>query len=587
MVDILGKKLGRYEIRERLGHGGMATVYKGWDTNLDRWVAVKLLHDHLVDEAGFKERFEREAKVVASLNHPNIVQIYDFASTVINDAPVYYMVMSYIPGQSLKSLMDETHQRGERLGLDQIVSIMRGILNALGYAHKQGMVHRDVTPSNILFNEQGQAMLTDFGIARMLSATRLTQSLMTAGTPMYMSPEQGFGQGGDKRSDLYSVGIILYEMLAGKAPYTGDSAVELIMKHLNEPAPSLRELNTDLTPVMEVVVLQAIAKDPEDRYQNAESFLSDVEQAVGGGQVMAVQPKSQTMLGGRGRARSSRLMWVAGASSLILLIAVLLVLSRLPTGNSAVNAPVETVTLSVLSVSTKQGQTSGASSMTSGPLLFTDDFGPKRGDLIWPLTTDNPTIYRNIENGVYHLRLTRPALALDTVFDPDHQYSDHFRYDADVTISDQSQPDSGVGLIFRHQDERNYYVFGVNGQGAVSLWLLANGNWTELRRQPINWTPFEGAKPAGQTNHLTLYDLGTRIVAMVNNRVAIDLDTQPVIASGAIGIYLATTSSQKIPNPLAEANIDNFSVRYVDPKLPLDFLETGTASPTDAATTNP
>src|SRR5260221_14547979 len=115
------------------------------------------------------------------------------------------------------------------------------------------------------------------------------------------------------------------------------------------------------------------------------------------------------MLVGRFRARSSRMMWVFGASSLILLIAVLLVLSRLPTGNSAVNAPVETVTLSVLSVSTKQGQTSGASSMTSGPLLFTDDFGPKRGDLIWPLTTDNPTIYRNIENGVYHLRLTRPA----------------------------------------------------------------------------------------------------------------------------------------------------------------------------------
>src|SRR5262245_60850556 len=131
MVDVLGTKLGRYEIRERLGHGGMATVYKAWDTNLDRWVAVKVLHDNLVEEAGFKERFEREAKLVASLNHPNIVQIYDFDSTSINNLQVYYMVMSYIPGKSLKALMAETHDRGERLSLGQVISIMRGLLGAL------------------------------------------------------------------------------------------------------------------------------------------------------------------------------------------------------------------------------------------------------------------------------------------------------------------------------------------------------------------------------------------------------------------------------------------------------------------------
>src|SRR5258705_2032903 len=153
MVDVLGAKLGRYEIRERLGKGGMAAVYKGWDTNLDRWVAVKVLHDHLVDETGFKARFEREAKVVASLSHPNIVGIYDFDTQEINGTPIYYMVMPLITGKSLKALMDERHARGERLTMDEIENVMRGACSALHYAHEHGMLHPDVTPGNILFND--------------------------------------------------------------------------------------------------------------------------------------------------------------------------------------------------------------------------------------------------------------------------------------------------------------------------------------------------------------------------------------------------------------------------------------------------
>jgi len=137
MVDVLGEKLGRYELRERLGRGGMAAVYKGWDTNLDRWVAVKVLHDHLVEEAGFKERFEREAKVVATLNHPNIVHVYDFDSTALNGVPIYYMVMTYIPGESLKGLMESLHSKGQRLTTAQIANVMRGVLDALSYAHSQ------------------------------------------------------------------------------------------------------------------------------------------------------------------------------------------------------------------------------------------------------------------------------------------------------------------------------------------------------------------------------------------------------------------------------------------------------------------
>jgi hypothetical protein len=224
--------------------------------------------------------------------------------------------------------------------------------------------------------------------------------------------------------------------------------------------------------------------------------------------------------------------------------------------------------------------TNDASSMTSGPLFFTDAFDPIRGDFIWDTTSENG-VSRKIENGVFHIQLTRPATALDTTFDPDHQYADQTKYEGDFTISTQSQPDSGAGIIFRYQDGDNYYVYGVNGQGAVSLWLRSNGKWTELRKLPVNWTPVEGAKPAGQPNHLMLLDEGKHLQAYINGNLVIDVQSEPVISSGAIGIYVATTSSLKIPNPLADVSIDNFSAAFIAPAG-------GTAAapaPTEAATT--
>ena len=154
MVDVLGTQLGRYDIRERLGQGGMAAVYKAWDANLDRWVAVKVLHDHLAGEPALKERFKREAKVVAKLNHPNIVQVYDFGLVERNSLPIYYMVMPYMPGPSLRDITDQKRIRGERFTLAEIDNIIRGVCGALAYAHAQGMIHRDVKPGNILFDEK-------------------------------------------------------------------------------------------------------------------------------------------------------------------------------------------------------------------------------------------------------------------------------------------------------------------------------------------------------------------------------------------------------------------------------------------------
>jgi serine/threonine protein kinase len=562
MVDVLGKKLGRYEIRERLGRGGMASVYKGYDTNLDRWVAVKVLHEHLVEETGFKERFEREAKVVARLNHPNIVQVYDFDSADFDGQPVYYMVQAYIPGKSLKRVMDETQARGERLPMDQVNEVMRGVCSALSYAHAQGVVHRDVTPGNILFNERGHAVLSDFGLVLIVSATRLTQTGMTTGTPVYMPPEQGVGKAGDKRSDIYSMGVILYEMLTGQAPYSGDSAIAVIMAHINEPVPRLRDKNADLSPQMEVVVLRAMAKDPEDRYQDANDLDADFERALTGQEIVS-KPIPQTLVLPVASAQAKRLPWavIAGALALIVVVLVVAVVSRGPGHvTTAAGGDVDaTVTLASAPTSAAKHN---APAMTSGPLPFKDEFGPDRQGLIWETTLDDPSIYRNIENGAYHIRTTLPATAITSKFDEEHQYGSLFQYDADFTISDKSQLDTGTGIVFRYQDDDTYYVFAINGLGQISIWLRSNGTWTELRKRDVNWTPFDGAHPAGQSNHLKLLDLGNRLQGYVNGKLAVDIQSEPVVMSGAIGIYVATTASRKVPNPMADVQVRSFAADY-------------------------
>src|SRR5689334_25249282 len=264
---------GRYRIIRRLGTGGMANVYLAEDQELGRRVAIKILDNRHAADDSFIERFRREAKNAAGLSHPNIVSIYDRGEA----EGTYYIAMEYLSGRSLKELIVSRGPTPVRIAIDYT----RQILAALGYAHRHGLVHRDIKPHNVVVDADGRLKVTDFGIARS-GASQMTEVGSIIGTAQYLSPEQAKGAPVDQRSDLYSVGIVLYEMLTGKVPFTGESPVEIAMKHLSDTPRPPSLLRPDIPPDLDMVVLRALAKNPEDRFQTAEEMDAELERVAAG-----------------------------------------------------------------------------------------------------------------------------------------------------------------------------------------------------------------------------------------------------------------------------------------------------------------
>lgn len=269
MEDLIGRTMGSYRITEQLGRGGMATVYKAYHPVLDRYVAVKVLPRYFTHDATFFERFLQEAQAVARLRHHNIMQVYDFG----REGDIPYLVMEYLPGGTLQDRL------GKPLPLGEALRITRQVADALGYAHKQGIIHRDVKPSNVLLTKEGDAVLSDFGIAKIVeSLVSLTKTGVGVGTPEYMAPEQGQGLPVDGRSDLYSLGVVLYEMVTGQAPYSAETPLAIVLKHINDPLPLPRRVNPAIPEAVERIILTCLAKNPADRYQTG----ADLVQAIDG-----------------------------------------------------------------------------------------------------------------------------------------------------------------------------------------------------------------------------------------------------------------------------------------------------------------
>src|ERR687888_489983 len=264
---------GRYKILRKLGAGGMANVYLAEDQELGRRVAIKILNERHAGDEQFVERFRREAKNAASLSHPNIVSIYDRGEA----EGTYYIAMEYLDGRSLKELIIARGPAPVHVAIDYA----RQILAAIRFAHRHGIVHRDIKPHNVLVDAEGRLKVTDFGIAR-AGVSQMTEAGSIIGTAQYLSPEQAKGAPVDQTSDLYSVGVVLYELLTGKVPFTGDSPVEIAMKHISATPEPPSERRAEVSPDLDMVVLRALAKHPADRYHTAEEMDSDLARIAQG-----------------------------------------------------------------------------------------------------------------------------------------------------------------------------------------------------------------------------------------------------------------------------------------------------------------
>ena len=312
MKKILGE---RYELGAMIGTGGMADVYLAQDVRLNRQVAIKILRSDLARDPSFVTRFNKEALSVAALNHPGIVSVYDSGKEDSPSGAMPYIVMEYVEGKTLREMVN----KGERFALNRAVEITEGILIALQYSHKNGIIHRDIKPGNIMITDNGDVKVMDFGIARALADTgaTMTSTWNIIGTAQYLSPEQATGTQADARSDLYSVGCLLYELLAGRPPFTGDTPVAIAYQHVSAPLVPITEIQESLDPALNAFFSIALAKDANERYQSANAMLKDLKKLIKGEGITTQIPKQMRKEKARNRiaALSIALILLVGGVS--------------------------------------------------------------------------------------------------------------------------------------------------------------------------------------------------------------------------------------------------------------------------------
>jgi serine/threonine protein kinase len=327
-----GKTLGNVIIGDLIARGGMAEVYHGTHSTLKRNVAVKIMRDHVEEDPDSRTRFAREARVVASLDHPNIIQIYDY--DLVDGRPC--IIMELVSGTSLGNYLKELHKRDERLPHQTIAHLLKPIASAMDYAHERNIVHRDIKPANILLRsksgqvdihaplpEDVEPVLTDFGLVRLLDSTTQTSTGTVSGTPSYMSPEQARGDRVDRKTDIYSLGVVLYEMIAGVVPFDAESSFGVLMKHLNEPPPPITGISAD----MQAVINCALAKNPANRYESATEFIDEFIAVLNGQKVSEKTKKNNTIINMppvSQKAAPSRIPFIVGG---VLALAAIIIFS--------------------------------------------------------------------------------------------------------------------------------------------------------------------------------------------------------------------------------------------------------------------
>jgi serine/threonine protein kinase len=566
-----GQTLGPYRIINQIGKGGMATVYKAYQPSVDRYVAIKVLPSQLAESKEFATRFHQEARIIAKLEHPHILPVFDYGES----DGVAYFVMRFLEAGTLKEKMEA----GRPLPLDEIDRIFNQLADALSYAHSHGIVHRDLKPANALIDSYGNIFLTDFGIAKLLESAspRLTQTDAIMGTPAYISPEQAQGQPVDQRSDIYSLGIILYEMVTGRVPFMADTPLAIIFKHVSDPLPLPSSIKPDIPASIEQVILKALAKDPKDRFSTAAEFAAAWKRAV-----EAKEPawrKAETIPAPGSNAPISRAVtparptgaapksgrsigWaagcLAGACLLLSVAGVFLVAlnwQNLPFTNQATEVPTQSPTnIPTLIPTDIPLPTETVSLSNTGTVLLEDDFSARASN--WGTLTDSDSSIEYTEDALHMRIFTKDFFVWTT---PNNTNYENVHMEVTATNNDTDLTTAFGPLCAQQAEEWSFYYFAITPAGEYAIAKAVTGEADVFLTNDDQWASSD-LIAQNAASYRVGADCGNGTLTLYVDGQKIDSVSDSTYSTGTVGLF--TWSGKDVA--AADVTFDEFLVTSLE-----------------------